>query len=240
MTINWQDVIISVGTTVGGSAVFLSAAAWLVKKIITERLARDAEMFKTRLQTDANMEIEKLRHSLQITALEHQVRFVKLHEKQADVIAQVYTLLMQLHALGERFALDDAFADTPRDMEAFESVVEAGRKLFLFVQMNRIYLPERVCASVETFARAVTKEVRMVQAGASSITPQIIGSKVWEPSAEQRNFRTKLFHKAWETFEKDIPATRKLLEKEFRELLGGTAQELSGTKEAQQSQGPQQ
>ena len=28
------------------------------------------------------------------------------------------------------------------------------------------------------------------------------------------------FNKAWEVFDKDIPAARKLLENEFRELLG--------------------
>jgi hypothetical protein len=35
-------------------------------------------------------EIERLKTSLQMTALEHQVRFSKLHEKRAKVIADLY------------------------------------------------------------------------------------------------------------------------------------------------------
>jgi hypothetical protein len=58
MSINWQDVITAIGTTVGGGGVLVGAAAWLAKRIITDRMAREAELFKSRLQTDANAEIE--------------------------------------------------------------------------------------------------------------------------------------------------------------------------------------
>jgi hypothetical protein len=234
MVVNWQEVVTTVVATVGGGGVALGAAAWLVKAIVTDRMARDAETFRAGLQTAANTEIETLKHALQMTALEHQVRFSKLHERQAEVIAEVYTLLVQLHVLGERFALDDVFADTPRDVEAFERVLEAGRKLNLLVQMNRLYLPENVCASVETFKRAVTEKASIVQ-GASTIAPRLIGSETWEPSAMQREFRTKMFHKAWEAFEKEIPATRKLLENEFRELLGGAKNSISKPARQQES-----
>jgi DNA primase large subunit len=226
MSIDWQQVVTTVVATVGGGGVVLACAAWLVKAIVTNRMARDAEMFRTRLQTDANTEIEKLRHSLQMATLEHQVRFSKLHEKRAEVIAEVYGLLVELHRLGEWFALNDAFSDAPRHSESFENVSAAGRKLFLFVQMNRLYLPESVCTSVETFAQAVTKEVLHVRAG-SMIETRVIGTQTVEPSEKEREFRTKTFNKAWEVFDKDIPAARKLLENEFRELLGGTENSVS-------------
>jgi hypothetical protein len=38
-------------------------------------------MFKTRIRADADIEIERVKNSLQIVAIEHQVRFAKLHEK---------------------------------------------------------------------------------------------------------------------------------------------------------------
>ena len=66
MQINWQDVVTTVGVTTGGGAVLLTAAAWLIKTTITSRLAQDAEAFRTKLTADADMEIERLKNSLQI------------------------------------------------------------------------------------------------------------------------------------------------------------------------------
>jgi hypothetical protein len=219
ISINWQEVVTTVVATVGGGGVALGAAAWLVKAIVTDRMARDAEMFKTRLQTDANTEIERLRHSLQMATLEHQVRFSKLHEKRAEVIADVYARLVKLQSVAERFAVNDAFADSSRSREAFDKVTEAGRSLFLTVQMNRLYLPESVCSSVERFAHEVRREVSHVHIG-SMMEDRVIEGHTIQLSDAERRFRMNTFNKAWEVFDKDIPAARKLLENEFRELLG--------------------
>jgi len=130
--------------------------------------------------------------------------------------------------LGARFALDDAFADLPKHRESFERVVGAGHDLLLFVQMNRLYLPEKVCISVEALAGTITESARNVQTLATTLGAD------WEPSPEQRDFRTKRFHRAWEVFDKDVPAMRRLLEKEFRELLGGSSDD-DGTVSARNS-----
>jgi hypothetical protein len=221
MSINWQEVITTVVATIGGGGVALGAAAWLVKAIVTDRMARDAEIFKARLQTDANAEIEKLKHSLQMATLEHQVRFSKLHEKRAEVIAKVYMRLVELQSVAHRFAVNDAFTDSSRSREAFDKVTKAGHILFRFVQMNRLYLPESICSSVERFAHEIKKEVSHVHVG-SMMEDRVIGDQSFPLSDAERRFRTETFNKAWEAFDKDIPAARKLLENEFRELLGGT------------------
>lgn len=72
MDIKWQEVITSIGTAVGGSAAFFGMAGWLTKEFVTHKLTRDVEVFKTRLQTEANTEIERLKASLQLIAAEHQ------------------------------------------------------------------------------------------------------------------------------------------------------------------------
>jgi len=95
MSINWQDVLTTVGVTTGGGVVFLGGAAWLIRTVLKDRLAPDAEEFKAKLKADGDMEIEKLKNSLQMVAFEHQVRFSKLHETRAEVIADLYKRLVE-------------------------------------------------------------------------------------------------------------------------------------------------
>jgi len=57
MSINWQQVIATLVATVSG--VLLGAAAWLIQKLVSDRLARDAEAFKIQLQASADLEIER-------------------------------------------------------------------------------------------------------------------------------------------------------------------------------------
>jgi hypothetical protein len=90
MSINWQDVIMNLAVVTGGGTVLVGTSAWLIKTVITQKLTTEAEAFKTRIQADANIEIERLKSSLQVVAMEQQVRFTKLHEKRAEIIADLY------------------------------------------------------------------------------------------------------------------------------------------------------
>ena len=90
MAINWGDVIKTALAIVGGSAGLLAVIAWLIKAVISRALVLQTETFKTKLKAEADIEIEKLKNALQMTAVEHQVRFASLHEKRAEVIAELY------------------------------------------------------------------------------------------------------------------------------------------------------
>src|SRR4051812_14408250 len=95
----------SVLTTLGSGAILLSAASWVVKELISEQLARETTAFKARLKAEADVEIEKLRNSLQIAATEHQVRFSRMHEKRAEVIEDIYQKLTELYWSGFWFVI---------------------------------------------------------------------------------------------------------------------------------------
>jgi hypothetical protein len=92
MAINWQEIF----TTVGSTAVIVSAFTFLTKSVINHLLTRDVEKFKAGLKADADIEIEKLKHSLEKVAVEHQVRFSKLHSERAEVIAELYKSLARI------------------------------------------------------------------------------------------------------------------------------------------------
>ncbi len=107
MTVNWQDVIVTVFTTIGGGAVLLGAAAYLMRAALAQRLLLDAEGFKSQLKASADAEIERLKIALQMRALEHEVRFSKLHEKRAEVIAELYGRLVEISMLAHQYAYED-------------------------------------------------------------------------------------------------------------------------------------
>jgi hypothetical protein len=150
MLITLKDVLLALG----GQAIFLGAVGWLIKVLVSHRLTKEAEEFKIRLQSDANVEIEKLRASLQQTATEHQIRFAKLHEKRAEVIAELHAQLIEAQSHVGRFIFRDA-----RDKELGAEVNTKMWNLFRFIRLNRIYLPESVCELLHAFESALRKSL---------------------------------------------------------------------------------
>jgi len=90
MPVNWQTIIQSFLATVGGGAVVL-AAAWLVKTLVSNRLALDAEKFKTEMKATADAEIERVKAFL--------LRGGRIHEQQLDIFRSLYRQLYEVQAL---------------------------------------------------------------------------------------------------------------------------------------------
>jgi hypothetical protein len=108
MTINWQVLL----TTLGGGTAILAAAARLIRTVLNHALTRDAAAFKARLKADTDLETEKLNSSLQLVAFEHQIRFSNLHSKRAEVIAEIYSQMVEVEQHGKRFVYVDVFDET--------------------------------------------------------------------------------------------------------------------------------
>src|ERR1043166_1529586 len=96
MVIDLQQIITIVLATAGGTTGLGFALALLVRKLISHNLDKDIELFRVQLKAGTDVEIERLRSSLEIASFEHQIRFTKLHEKQAQVIAELYAHLVEL------------------------------------------------------------------------------------------------------------------------------------------------
>jgi len=79
----WTTVLV----TLGGQTVLLAIVAFLARSLMSSLMAKDLEAFKADLESKSNVAIERLRADLQLTAFEHQIRFSKLHERRAEVLA---------------------------------------------------------------------------------------------------------------------------------------------------------
>lgn len=105
----------------------VAGAAWLIKAVITDRLKanadaeierlknqlmRDTKLFETQLKSTSDAEIERLKSALQAVAVEHQIWFSKLHEKRAEVIADLYKKLVAV----ERHAVHYIYQQGPESL----------------------------------------------------------------------------------------------------------------------------
>jgi hypothetical protein len=211
MPINWQSVITTLLATVGGGGVALAAAAWLTKTLITNRLALDVEAFKTEVRARADAEIERLKSTLQMAALEHQVRFSKLHEKRAEVIAKLYTQLVLLQYAGQRYVLVGGYVpDKPTRDDEYSKTSAKVHEVFMFIEQNQIYLSDRVCTLLEEFVETIKKAV---------IGVWVYGKYEGGPANFLKEQGAVLMGAA-EAFEGRIPMVRQALRDEFRKLLG--------------------
>jgi hypothetical protein len=201
MTI-WQSLLLAFG----GQVTLLVALAFLLKAIITHRLSQEAEAFKVNLQAQVNIEIERLRSSLQIVATEHQVRFSKLHEKRGEGIAELYRLIVETPVAAVKFILFDN-----RDEALVQQAKERVRDLFTFLNLNRIYLPNTVCQILDNYERRLRHSVASIM---------IYWTRIEYPNAQMREEQNRVMREACAELERDLPAIRQELESEFRQLLG--------------------
>jgi hypothetical protein len=217
-------VIVNLVATVGGGGVCVAAAAWLLKTVITDRLrvsseteigrvkstlAPDLRTFEMQFKSNADVEIERLKSALQATALEHQVRFSKLHEKRAEVIADLYKLLVEAEREGLRYAYQHG--KVPDDQKGQEPpAVRKLRDFDNFAELYQIYLPQHVCALLSDLSAKIRAPVvhGLVYGDIEYATPEIIAEK------------HEGFRKALSAFAGAIPEARRMLEEEFRTMLG--------------------
>lgn len=206
MAINWQEIF----TTIGSTAVVVSAFTFLTKSVINHLFTRDVEKFKARLKADADIEIEKLKHSLEKIAVEHQVRFSKLHTERAEVIAELYKSLVTVFTEGHLFVLTGGFPSEGQ-REKYNVMAHKIEDFCSYAEAHRIYLPESLCNLVDEFVNPLRKA--------------IIGVGVYggidHPTERTMTERRDVMMEAFTAFESKIPAARKALESEFRTILGG-------------------
>jgi hypothetical protein len=102
MDIIWNEIFKELGIF----AIFISAIAWLAKKILESYLAQDIEIYKSNLSNASQKEIELFKAQLQSLSKEHDVRYTKLHERRVEIISKLYTLLQEAHYSATVFNMD--------------------------------------------------------------------------------------------------------------------------------------
>ena len=205
----WKTLLLAFG----GNAALLAVLAFVGKSLLEKWIARDTKQFESDLQAKSDAAIAQLANELQLKAIEHQVRFSRLHEKRASVIADMNGLLAEVMWEAESFLSPMQWAGEPSMEEKHRDAMNKLVGFFQFFDKNRIYLPAPLCSSLEELVLQVRSHV--------------IGFGVYVRFHEDsmndhtRTQKEKAWNSGWDAIKNQIPAARKALEEEFRLLLGG-------------------
>lgn len=202
----WQTIILAIGS----NGALLVVLAWLARSLGAQLLAKDLETFKANLSAASSEESERLKHQLQMVAHEHQVRFTKLHERRADVIANLYALLAEAQWAGHSFVALMQWAGEPPLNEKYSIAMNKFAEFYREFDRNRIFLPENICQQLDAFLQGMRKRVIHfgVYVDTNSHAPEhVVKEKlnVWKVASEY--------------FDTELPAARRALESELRSML---------------------
>ena len=207
----WSTVLLAFS----GNAALLGVLGWLARSFGSQLLAKDIERFKAELAAASASATERLKHDLQIAALEHQVRFSKLHERRAEVIAELYGLLVEAKWAAQSFVSVAEWQGEPPKAEKYVTAMNKAADFFRYFDKNRIYLPEELCAQLEKFNADM--RTRVISFG--------VYASIDDENAPEHFIRQKLdvWSKASDYFDKEVPVARAALESELRKILSPAA-----------------
>lgn len=166
------------------ATLLLSAAGWLTQNIIIHRLSKDIETFRSSLR-------------------EHEIRFSRMHEKRAEVIAELYSHLTDsvkfIDLLYPSWAPISYLHD---GKDLIKMAQDKTYKLISYFDMNRIYFSEELVALIDIFAKDLREHV--------------IRFELFKLDEKEK----VNFDQAMKNVKDQIPQAMKLIEDEFRILLG--------------------
>ncbi len=207
----WQTILLAFG----GNAALLAVLGVIGKSFLDKLIVRDTKQFESDLKAKSDAAIEHLKNDLQLRTIEHQVRFSRLHEKRAAVIAELYGHLVEALWEAESFLSPMEWTGEPNKKEKHQQAMNKLVELYRYFDKHQIYLPPEVCASLE----ALVQNVRS----------QVIKFGVWvryeeyELTEDSHTKKFDAWDSGWDAIKNQVPIARKSLENEFRALLGAAA-----------------
>jgi hypothetical protein len=87
----WQLAILAIG----GNAALLAVLGCLAKSFLTHLLEKDVKRYELTLKAQTDLALERFKSEQQLRAAEHQVRFSRLHETRAELIAAFYKAVVE-------------------------------------------------------------------------------------------------------------------------------------------------
>lgn len=147
MLINWQTIIETLVATVGGGGVLLAAVAWLIKTLVSNRLALDTEKFKIEMKASADTQIERVKAFL--------VRASRVHERQLDILGKLFRHLSDAQSLLQNMTRAGRMAGEITPEEYYPKVTEAMKAAYEEFLNGRLFIPSALVQQCEGFFSAV-------------------------------------------------------------------------------------
>lgn len=208
----------------GGSALLLAAAAWLVRSLFSHLLSKDVEAYKAQIQSQSAMSLERLRHDLRLVAAQHEKQVHILQERRAEVIAELYSKLIAFLSAAESFASQVEWSGEPSKEEKAKSLGQKAGDFREYFLRHKIYFTEEVSSKVESLWQEVHQasmkfRVRLAYAKEGGSGAALEKHKAWD--------------EAWNVMKDKVPSLEKAVQAEFRNLLGVTPDTARSTSKSE-------
>lgn len=202
------------------SSSFVGAGIWLARSWLSERLKNSIraeydqklETHKAQLKSQSDIALERLRADLSIATAEHNIQFARLHEKRAEVIAETYARLTELHvALGDYVKIFETTIDKPKE-ERRQAVQKAHEDFIKYYRTKRIFIPEASVAKIDS----INVESK---SAFYSFFHEI------EMSQAHGHYDARRWLEIFNQVKDEMPLALKELERDFRTLLGDNSEQ---------------
>ncbi len=194
-------------TSVGVSGALFATFAFLTRSVILHYLSKDIDRHKAELLRTTN---------------EHQIRFNRVYEKQAEVIAEFYRRLVTAKRLLGCLRLTDSQTLTNKDKAMAEDAFSAYWDALTYFDNHALYFDDQVCQKVLVLNMKMLKYtsffsglVEMMQNRFTEEERQQLNSMKIEGVGIERHLI-----ETWKTMDDEIAPLLRDLVKEFRGLLG--------------------
>lgn len=144
----WLEVVQQLGIV----AIVVSALAWIGRRAVTHWLDKNVAKYQSDLRNAHDVELEKLRNDLRLAATEHEVRFRSLHAKQAEVIAETYKRLCDVHTRVASYVNPLEWQGEPTKDEKAKIAAAAVKDFNDFFYPRLIFLPRETGSRVKELA----------------------------------------------------------------------------------------
>jgi hypothetical protein len=200
-------------------AYFLSTTVEIKKA----ELAQDLESYKQAIQQKnsefqygLNERLQEHRGKLELANHEFNIRFSRLHQERADVIKEIYKLLIKLQSAMFTFTrtMHPVFEDGDKEAkQRLDNVNDSIADFTNFYTLNKIFLPKSLCSKIDN----VVKEYY---------------DKGWDFAWAQRSFKERAVsiesygaqvakaNQISDSIKDEMPPLIEELETEFRQILG--------------------
>ena len=183
----WQQLI---GLIVMPSVV-VGALAWIIRGVISQGFARDIEKYKAELEQQN---------------FEHRERFSTIHQRRAEVIANLYGKIARTKSVTAD--LVGIFQQGGQSLiEKKQKAAEIYNDMASYFYENCLFLPKDTAEKAEKLISTI-KEVLI------EFDTAQMGNEEYKPD------KTGLWRQAYERLRDEVPPILEELEEEFKELLG--------------------
>lgn len=175
----------------------------MVRSLFAHLLSRDVERFKA---------------SLERASIEHQIRFGRLHDQQAKVVAEIYAKLLPVSSCFNTLRRSKAKDFTDEDRKYALKMLASCIEVFQYAHQQALYLDEALFQKIIHTVTQICTTAGMYT-GFEDVLTSTIEAKGDVPE-HRRLMISEALVASWRTMEDRITPLLAELKAEFQTLLG--------------------